>query len=198
MEVLYPKGSTGSAVSGKSKTDAVQYVSRKSQRSLAGTATTEKGGQKVVQTRQQTECSFIPPVISKYTARVYTWRNRALQRALKRLELLDAKVSRAVLRGRDGGNTILLPDTDVKDSGLAELLRHGLLKASFLPLQPIRDLREVVRYRKTLVYERTQEISRLQKVLETANSKLASVVSDVLGKSGREMLAYLVEGVNFS
>lgn len=87
--------------------------------------------------------------------------------------------------------------TDVKDSEwLADLLRHGLLKASFIPTKPTRDLRDLVRYRKTLVYERTKEINRLQKVLETANIKLASVVSDVLGKSGRSMLAALIEGVS--
>ena len=100
----------------------------------------------MVQIRQKTECSFIPPVISKYTARVYKWRNRVLQRALKRLELLDAKVSRAVLRGRDSGNTILLPDTDMKDSEwLADVLRHGLLKASFIPPAPVRELRDLTR-----------------------------------------------------
>ncbi len=65
----------------------------------------------MVQTRQKTEYSFIPIVINKYTARIYTWRNRVPQGALERLELLDAKVSRAVLRGRDGGNTALLLDT---------------------------------------------------------------------------------------
>jgi transposase len=85
----------------------------------------------------------------------------------------------------------------VKDSEwLADLLRHGLLKASFIPTKPTRDLRDLVRYRKTLVYERAQEVNRLQKVLETANIKLASVVSDVLGKSGRSMLAALIEGVS--
>ena len=71
----------------------------------------------MVQTQQKTASFFIPSVISNYTARVYTWRNRVLPRALERLELLDAKVSRAVLRGRDGGNTTLLPDTDIKDAG---------------------------------------------------------------------------------
>lgn len=87
--------------------------------------------------------------------------------------------------------------TDVKDSEwLADLLRHGLLKASFIPTKPIRDLRDLVRYRKSLVQARTQEINRLQKVLETANVKLASVMSDVLGKSGRRMLAAIVEGVS--
>ncbi len=79
---------------------------------------------------------------------------------------------------------------------LAELLRHGLLRASFIPPQPIRDLRDLVRYRKTLVYERSQEVNRLHKLLETANVKLTSVVSDVMGKSGRAMLDALLEGVS--
>ncbi len=83
--------------------------------------------------------------------------------------------------------------TDAKDSEwIAELLRHGLLKASFIPPQPIRDLRDLLRYRKTLVYERSQEVNRLHKLLETANIKLASVASDILGKSGRRMLDCLL------
>src|SRR6266571_1453821 len=87
--------------------------------------------------------------------------------------------------------------TDVKESQwLADLLRHGLLKASFIPPQPIRELREVTRYRKTLVQERADEVNRLQKVLETANVKLASVATDVLGKSGRSMLDALLGGQN--
>jgi transposase len=78
--------------------------------------------------------------------------------------------------------------TDVADSKwLADLLRHGLLKASFVPPALIRQLRELMRYRKTLVHDRTQEANRLQKVLESANVKLASVASDVLGVSGRRM-----------
>ncbi len=85
--------------------------------------------------------------------------------------------------------------TDVRDSEwLADLLRHGLLKASFIPPQPIRDLRDLVRYRKTLVYERSQEVNRLHKLLETANVKLTSVVSDVMGKSGHAMLEALLAG----
>jgi transposase len=85
--------------------------------------------------------------------------------------------------------------TDVKDSEwLADLLRHGLLKASFIPPAAIRQLRELTRYRKSLVQQRTQEANRLQKVLESANIKLASVASDVLGVSGREMLAALIAG----
>jgi transposase len=83
--------------------------------------------------------------------------------------------------------------TDVKDSEwLADLLRHGLLRASFIPPQPIRELRELTRYRKRLVQERTQAVNRLQKVLESANIKLATVATDLLGVSGRAMLAALI------
>jgi transposase len=85
--------------------------------------------------------------------------------------------------------------TDVKDSEwLADLLRHGLLEASFIPPAPIRELRDLTRYRKTLVGERAQEANRLQKVLETANIKLAMVASNVLGVSGRQMLLALLGG----
>ncbi len=85
--------------------------------------------------------------------------------------------------------------TDVKDSEwLADLLRHGLLTASFIPPEPIRELRDLTRYRKTLIGERAQEANRLQKVLETANIKLAMVATNVLGVSGRQMLAALLGG----
>ena len=85
--------------------------------------------------------------------------------------------------------------TDVKDSEwLASLLRQGLLQASFIPPKAIRDVRDMVRYRKRLVSQRTQEINRIQKVLETANIKLASVASDVVGVSGRLMLQALIDG----
>jgi len=86
--------------------------------------------------------------------------------------------------------------TDVKDSEwLADLLRHGLLSASFIPPKPIRDLRDLVRHRKTLVRQRAPAINRVQKVLETANIKLSSVASDVLGKSGRDMLDAMLAGL---
>jgi len=85
--------------------------------------------------------------------------------------------------------------TDVADSRwLADLLRHGLLRASFIPPATIRQLRELTRYRKALVQERTQEVNRLQKVLESANIKLAGVASDILGASGRDMLRALADG----
>jgi transposase len=85
--------------------------------------------------------------------------------------------------------------TDVRDcEWLADLLRHGLLTGSFVPDRPQRELRELTRYRTSLVRERTAAANRLQKTLEGANVKLASVATDILGKSGREMLAALVAG----
>jgi transposase len=66
--------------------------------------------------------------------------------------------------------------------------------ASFIPPKPFREVRDLMRYRKSLVYMRTAEINRLQKVLETANIKLSSVASNVLGQSGRQMLEALIEG----
>ena len=85
--------------------------------------------------------------------------------------------------------------TDMKESEwLADLLRHGLLKASFIPPAPLRELRDLTRYRKTLVQERADEVNRLNKVVETANVKLTAVATDVLGKSGPAMLDALVKG----
>lgn len=85
--------------------------------------------------------------------------------------------------------------TDVKDSEwIAELLRHGLLRASFVPSLGQRELRELTRYRSTFVKERATLVNRLQKVLESANIKLASVATDVMGVSGRAMLEALIEG----
>jgi transposase len=85
--------------------------------------------------------------------------------------------------------------TDIADSRwLADLLRHGLLKASFIPPADIRVLRDLTRYRRTLVGERAQEVNRVQKVLEGANIKLGDVASDVLGVSGRAMLAAIAAG----
>ncbi len=85
--------------------------------------------------------------------------------------------------------------TDAKDcEWLADLLRHGLLQSSFVPDRPQRELRELTRYRTSLVRERTAAANRLQKTLEGANIKLAAVATDILGKSGREILAALVDG----
>lgn len=85
--------------------------------------------------------------------------------------------------------------TDVKDcEWIADLLRHGLLKGSFVPDRFQRELRELTRYRTELTRERAAEINRLQKTLEGANIKLAGVASDVTGRSARDMLAALVAG----
>ena len=85
--------------------------------------------------------------------------------------------------------------TDVRDcEWIADLLRHGLLRASFVPDRPQRELRELTRYRTTLIRERAAERSRIQKTLEGAGIKLGDVASDVLGLSGRQMLEALVNG----
>ncbi|MFQ5962030.1 MAG: IS110 family transposase [Candidatus Methylomirabilales bacterium] len=85
--------------------------------------------------------------------------------------------------------------TDVQDCvWIAQLLEHGLLRGSFVPPRPIRELRDLTRYRKVLIQERTREANRLHKVLEDAGIKLASVATDILGVSGRAMLEALVRG----
>src|SRR6185437_6767206 len=99
--------------------------------------------------------------------------------------LINPEHARA-LRGRK---------TDVKDcEWLADLLRHGLLKASFIPPAEIRELRELVRYRQTILTEHTAAANRIQKLLESANIKLWQVASNVLGVSGRLMLRALTAG----
>jgi transposase len=85
--------------------------------------------------------------------------------------------------------------TDVKDAEwIAQLLQHGLLSPSFIPPPPIRELRDLTRQRTQLVRQRATAANRIQKVLEDANIKLASVASDVLGASGREMIRALIGG----
>ncbi|MDA8227090.1 MAG: IS110 family transposase [Desulfitobacterium hafniense] len=85
--------------------------------------------------------------------------------------------------------------TDVKDAEwIAELLQHGLLKGSYIPDRENRELREMVRYRKSLIYERSREINRMQKVMEGANIKLSSVVSKVNGKSAQKIIDAMISG----
>ena len=88
--------------------------------------------------------------------------------------------------------------TDVKDAEwIAQLLQCGLLKASYIPNRDQRELREIARYRKSLVEERAREINRLEKTLQGANIKLSSVVSEITGKSSRNIIKALVgEGIN--
>ena len=84
--------------------------------------------------------------------------------------------------------------TDVKDAQwIADLLRHGLLKGSYIPDRDQRELRELVRYRKSLVGERSREVNRMQKVLEGCNIKLSSVATDITGVSAKAMLKAIID-----
>src|ERR671911_917002 len=85
--------------------------------------------------------------------------------------------------------------TDVSDAAwLCQLAEAGLLKANFVPPKPVRQLRNLTRYRKTQIQERSREVNRLHKALEDAGIKLDTVAADILGKSGRDMLDALVAG----
>lgn len=85
--------------------------------------------------------------------------------------------------------------TDVKDSEwIAQLLQHGLLRASFIPPRPTRELRDLTRQRTQLVGEKSAVANRIQKTLEDANIKLGSVATNVLGVSGRDMIAAIIQG----
>jgi transposase len=85
--------------------------------------------------------------------------------------------------------------TDIKDAEwIADLLQHGLLKASFIPKSPQRELRELIRYRTHLVDERSREVNRVQRVLEMGNLKLSSVVTDIMGQSSRAILEQIIAG----
>ena len=85
--------------------------------------------------------------------------------------------------------------TDTLDAcWLAQLLAHGLLPASFVPPRPIRELRDLTRYRKALIEERTRQVNRIHKVLEDAGIKLSSFATDVMGVSGRDMMRALIAG----
>lgn len=108
--------------------------------------------------------------------------------------LLEEALPVTLVNARDVKN---LPGrkTDVSDAAwLAQLAAHGLVRASFVPPEPIRELRDLTRARATLVHERTREIQRLEKVLEDAGIKLSSVASALVGASGRLMLDALVAG----
>ena len=84
--------------------------------------------------------------------------------------------------------------TDVKDcEWIADLMRHGLIKGSFIPPKPIRELRDLTRYREKLIQQRSSELNRLQKFLEDANIKLSSVVSDMNGVSAQNIIHHLIQ-----
>ncbi len=87
--------------------------------------------------------------------------------------------------------------TDVKDAEwIADLLRHGLVRGSFIPDRYLRELRELVRYRRSLIRDQSRIINRIQKTLEGANIKLSSVATDVVGVSGRVILQAMIDGVS--
>jgi transposase len=89
--------------------------------------------------------------------------------------------------------------TDMKDAAwISDLLRHGLLQASYIPDREQRELREAARYRKSLVEERARELNRLQKMLEGANIKLKSTLSNINGKSARGLIEQLIAGKTLS
>jgi hypothetical protein len=108
--------------------------------------------------------------------------------------ILEATLTVILVNARDA-KAVPGRKTDVRDcQWLADLLRHGLLRAGFIPPQEIRELRELTRYRQTFVKEHTAVANRIQKLSESANIKLGQVATDVLGVSGRRMLRALAEG----
>ena len=109
--------------------------------------------------------------------------------------LLEDDIECWVVNARDVKNVPGRPKTDKLDSvWLCKLAERGMLRASFIPSRPQRQLRDLTRYRRTLTQERTREKQRAEKLLEDAQIKLSSVISDIFGKSGRAMLAALIGG----
>lgn len=85
--------------------------------------------------------------------------------------------------------------TDVSDCAwIAQLLEHGLLRPSFVPPPEIRELRDLTRYRKSLIQDRSRQVNRIHKILQDAGIKLSSVATDIMGVSGRAMLSAMIEG----
>jgi transposase len=108
--------------------------------------------------------------------------------------ILEGSVEVMLVNARDAKG-FKARKTDVIDAEwLADLLRHGLLKASFIPPLQIRELRELTRYRESLVREQTALANRIQKLIESSNIKLGQVISEALGVSGKQMLRALAEG----
>ena len=109
--------------------------------------------------------------------------------------LLEDDIECWVVNARDVKNVPGRPKTDKLDSvWLAKLAERGMLRPSFIPGRPQRQLRDLTRYRRTLTQERTREKQRAEKLLEDAQVKLSSVISDIFGASGRDMLAALIAG----
>ena len=106
-------------------------------------------------------------------------------------EIMNLKYT--VINARDYKN-VPGKKTDIMDAEwIADLLQHGILKDSFIPTRQQRELREATRYRKSLTEERARELNRLQKMLEGANIKITTVLSDVMGVTSRNLLEYVLE-----
>jgi transposase len=109
--------------------------------------------------------------------------------------LLEDDIECWVVNARDVKNVPGRPKTDKLDAvWLCKLAERGMLRPSFIPARPQRQLRDLTRYRRTLTHERTREKQRAEKLLEDAQVKLSSVISDIFGVSGRDMLAALIAG----
>jgi transposase len=109
--------------------------------------------------------------------------------------LLEGEITEVLLVNAQHIKNVPGRKTDVKDAEwIADLVRHGLVRGSFIPTKDIRELRALTRYRTTVVRELANECNRIQKLLETCNIKLASVATDVLGVSGKAMLEALCAG----
>jgi transposase len=109
--------------------------------------------------------------------------------------LMEDDIACQVVNARDVKNVPGRPKTDKLDAvWLAKLAERGMLRPSFIPARPQRQLRDLTRYRRTLTHERTREKQRTEKLLEDAQIKLSSVISDIFGASGRAMLDALVAG----
>jgi transposase len=109
--------------------------------------------------------------------------------------LLEEAVECWVVNARDDGNVPGRPKTDRLDAvWLCKLAERGMLRPSFVPPPWQRELRDLCRYRRTLIRERTREKQRAEKLLEDAQIKLSSVISDIFGVSGRDMLEALIAG----
>ena len=109
--------------------------------------------------------------------------------------VLEAEEIPAMVVNAQHMKTVPGRKTDVKDAEwIADLCQHGLLTASYIPDKDQRELRELVRYRKSLIEDRGRELNRLQKMLEGANIKLSGTIKDINGKSGRNILNKVVNG----
>ena len=113
--------------------------------------------------------------------------------------VLEASEIKAIVVNAQHMKAVPGRKTDAKDAEwIADLLQHGLLRASYIPSKEQRELRELTRYRKSLVEERSRELNRLQKMLEGANIKLSGTVSTINGMSARNILNFIVDGGVFS